>query len=40
MKAVHPSAAELRRGEGELSNRFSFAVVALVRRAHPDDFAD
>jgi len=40
MKAVHPSAAELRRGEGELSNRFSFAVVALVRRAHPDDLAD
>jgi hypothetical protein len=24
----------------EVSNRFSFAVVALVRRAHPDDRAD
>jgi hypothetical protein len=40
MKAVHPSAAELRGGEGELSNCFSFAVVELVRRAHPDDLAD
>jgi hypothetical protein len=38
--AVYPSATELRRSEGELSNRFSFAVVALVRRAHPDDLAD
>jgi hypothetical protein len=38
--AVYPSATELRRGEGELSNRFSFAVVVLVRRVHPDDLAD
>jgi hypothetical protein len=40
MKAVHPSAAELNRSEGELSNCFSFAVVAPVRRAHPDDIAE
>jgi hypothetical protein len=38
--AVYPSATELRRSEGELSNRFSFGVVALVRRAHPEDLTD
>jgi len=30
----------LRWRDGELSDRFSQAVIALVRQAHPDDLAD